>query len=214
MRRLTRVLLGVSLSLLVVSAVQAQTGVGVRAGFNSSELSITVDGQSVANLGSHSGFHGGVDLSIALGQMISVEAGGIYSQKGATDSEGDLSLTIAMDYIDVPLMFAINVPTNGSVKPRIFAGAVASFEMKCKFSEKVSGEESQITECDEEGFSRENTYFSAVFGGGVGIGIGPGSLLLDLGFQLGMTNISDVEGENAKMNVFQASVGYRFPLGG
>ena len=209
MRRLTRVLLGVSLSLLVVSAVQAQTGVGVRAGYNSSELSITANGRSVANLSSHSGFHGGVDLSIALGQMIAVEAGAIYSQKGATGSEGDLSLTIAMDYIDVPLMFAINVPTTGSVKPRIFAGAVASFEMSCKFNEG-----SQSSECDEEGFSRKKSYFSAVFGGGVGIGIGPGSLLLDLGFQLGMTNISDVEGENAKMNVFQASVGYRFPLGG
>ncbi|UCD25253.1 MAG: PorT family protein, partial [Gemmatimonadota bacterium] len=70
-------------------------------------------------------------------------------------------------------------------------------------------------DCDDENVGpRKTTYFSALFGAGIGFATGPGSLLLDLGYQLGLTDISDEEGQTVKSNVFQISLGYRFPLGG
>jgi len=55
----------------------------------------------------------------------------------------------------------------------------------------------------------------AQFGGRLkAIGVGASAIELDVGYQLGLTNVSDDPGQTVKENVLQASLGYRFPLGG
>jgi hypothetical protein len=210
MGRFTGVLLGACLSLFIVATAQAQVALGVRGGYSNSDLSVTVDGQSAQDLNTRNGLHGGVDVSFGLSHMVALEAGASYAQKGATQTVGDVKATLAADYIDVPLVLALNIPTSGTVAPRIFFGPVGSFELSCKFKGGTEGS----SDCTDAGFARKSYYVSVLFGGGVGFGLGPGNVVLDFGFQLGMTNISEVEGEDAKMNVFQVSAGYRFPLGG
>jgi hypothetical protein len=215
MRRFTGVALGVALTLVLITSAQAQVAVGVRAGYNNSTLSITPDDPGIPDFKSRSSFHAGADLAFALSPMFGIEAGVAYSQKGATAAASGIDATFAINYVDVPVLFAVNIPTSSNITPRLFAGGVASFEMSCKVTLSVSGEGSVSEDCDEENTTaRKKSYFSALFGGGIGFVAGPGSLLLDVGYQLGLTNLSDETGETAKINVFQVSLGYRFPLGG
>jgi hypothetical protein len=207
MRRFIRVLLGGGLSLVLATAAQAQIAVGVRGGYNNTTLSVEEDGVALEDFNSRSGFHGGVDLALAFSPMFGVEVGGQYSQKGAKAATEDFTLKI--DYIDVPVVFAVNVPTNSQISPRLFAGGVASFEASCKLA---SG--SASADCtDQDIGARKSTYFSGIFGAGIAVAAGPGSFIVQGDYQLGLTNVSDEDGVDAKVNVIQGSVGYRFPLG-
>jgi hypothetical protein len=205
----------VTLSLVLATTAQAQFALGLRAGYNSSKVSVTVDGTSDdEGFSSRGGFHAGADLAIGLSPMFGIEVGAAYSQKGASLSEGGIEGTIAVDYVDVPLLFVVSVPTSGNVTPRLFAGGVASFEMSCKVKASADGVSASVDCSEFEDFGTlKSSYFSALFGAGIGFAAGPGTLLLDVGYQLGLTNISDVTDETAKVNVIQASLGYQFPLG-
>jgi len=210
MRRLTSVILGAILILALASNAQAQMALGIRGGYNSSSISVTVDGQSVDDgFKSRGGFHAGADLTIGFSPMFGIQAGGVYSQKGAKAE--DFDATVAVDYIDVPVVFVLSVPTEGNITPRLFAGGVASFKMSCKI--KISGGDGVDCGDDDIG-TLKSSYFSLLFGVGIKFGVGPGGLLLDAGYQLGMTNLVDDESESVKANVLQVALGYQFPLGG
>lgn len=214
MRRFTSVLLGVSLCLVLATGVQAQAAIGIRAGVNSASLSIEEDGVAVEDFSSRFGFHGGVDLALMFGDMFGIEIGGQYSQKGAKAEEAGATLKLKVDYIDAPVVFAINVPTNSQIVPRIFAGGVASFEASCKISGEIDGVSASQDCSDEDIGARKSVYFSGIFGAGVAFAAGPGSFVVQGAYQIGLTNISDEDGVDAKANVVQGSVGYRFPIGG
>jgi hypothetical protein len=202
------------LGLVLVTSASAQVAVGVRAGYNNSTLSITPEDPDNPDFKSRSGFNAGADLAFWLSPMFAIEAGAAYSQKGATAAEAGIEGTFAINYLDVPALFAVYVPTGSNLTFRLFAGGVASFEMSCKVKLSVPGEASVTQDCDDENVgARKKFYFSIPVGGGVGFPVGPGSLLLDLDYQIGLTNLSDETGETAKLNVFQVSLGYRFPLG-
>lgn len=209
MRRLTGVILGAILILALASTAQAQIALGIRGGYNSSKISVSVDGTSIdEGFGSLSGFHAGADLTIGFSPMFGIQAGGVYSQKGAKAEDFDAK--VAVDYIDVPVLFVVSVPTEGNITPRLFAGGVASFKMSCKL--KAAGESLDCT--DDDIGTLKSSYFSALFGAGIKFGVGPGGLVLDLGYQLGLTNLVEGDIETVKANVIQASLGYQFPLGG
>ncbi|UCG89229.1 MAG: PorT family protein [Gemmatimonadota bacterium] len=207
MRRFASVMLGVSMGLVLATAAHAQAAIGVRGGFNSSSVTIKVNDVKVEGLGSRSGFHAGAEAAFMVSPMFAIEIGGQYSQKGfkedATDEKAKL------DYIDVPLVVAVNVPTNSQITPRIFAGGVGSFEMSCKL---VDGDTSE--DCTDASFPRKKSYFSAIAGAGIAVAAGPGSFIVQAAYQLGLTNIADEEGVSAKGNAIQASVGYRYNIGG
>ena len=115
----------------------------------------------------------------------------------------------------MPVLFVLSVPTEGSITPRLFAGGVASFKMSCKLKGSVDGTSVPSQDCSDDDIgARKSNYFSALFGAGIKFGVGPGGLLLDVGYQLGLTNISDETDVTVKVNVIQASLGYQFPLGG
>ena len=200
MRRLTSLMLGAILSLALASTAQAQLALGIRAGYNNSGLIVNQGGASVSQFNKLSGFHAGADLTIGVASNMGILIGGAYSQKGGTEQATEEKLKV--DYIDVPLLFVFTIPSSGSVTPRLFIGGVGSFEMSCK----AAGED-----CTED---REKFYGSLLGGAGLAFAAGPGSLLLDAGFQLGLTNISKETDLTVKINTIQVSLGYQFPLGG
>jgi hypothetical protein len=201
-------MLGASLSLALASTAQAQIALGIRAGYNNSKISVSEGGVPASGFTRLSGFHGGVDLTIGLATNAGLQVGAVYSQKGVNVEGFDAK--IALDYIDVPVAFVFSIPTEGPVTPRLFIGGVVSFEMSCKL--KGAGES---LDCgDEDIGARKSTYFSGLGGAGIAIAAGPGSLIVDAGFQLGLTNISDETDVTVKFNTIQASLGYQFPIGG
>jgi len=209
MKRRSAVVLGAILSLAVTSTAQAQVAVGLRAGYNSAKLYVVEDEVDVSDISARSGFHAGADLAFGFSPMFGIQIGGAYSQKGAKLTGFGEDVTFKSDVIDVPALLVVSIPTGGNITPRLFAGGVASFEMSCKLTAT-----SQSEDCDADNIGeRKKSYFSLMAGVGVGIAAGPGSILLDVGYQYGLTNLSEDQGVNVRQDVIQASLGFRFPLG-
>lgn len=55
--------------------------------------------------------------------------------------------------------------------------------------------------------------FGLQMGLGAAISAGPGKLIVDGRYNLGLSNISDVKGENIKNRGFVFSLGYAIPIG-
>jgi hypothetical protein len=62
---------------------------------------------------------------------------------------------------------------------------------------------------------RHTTDYSLLFGGGVGIGAGPGELQLDVAYDLGLRNLNSDPSDNStiKNRTLMITAGYMLPIG-
>lgn len=217
MHRFVVGLMALSLAAVTPGAVSAQGWhVGLEGGVNVSDLDI--EGEDTD---SETGFRiGGVlRYDFAPSGLIGLQTGAAYSQKGASQTEGGVEATIELDYVEVPLLLAVNVPTGSAVRPRFYAGPQLAFEASCSLS-GADGSVSIDVDCDaselqEIGFETESTDFSLLFGGGLELGAGPGAVTLDVRYDLGLTDINASEGPDqaeAKNRNLQLSAGYLISL--
>ena len=140
-----KILLFLSLVISTSSFAQLKTSFGVRAGILSSGfrgntvnsfnnlLNVTNGSVTTAD---HTGFFGGVYASVPVGDIISIEPGLYYSQKGY-DINGALNLKgmdflganakakLQMQYIDIPVLLKANI---GGLQ--LFAGPQFSYLSK------------------------------------------------------------------------------------
>lgn len=140
-----QILLFASVVISAISFAQSKPSFGIRAGITSSSLK----GDAVSSLqdlldytngrittSSHTGFFGGVNASIPVSDLVSIEPGVYYSQKGY-DMKGELNLKgveflganaqakLSSHYVDVPLLLKLNF--NGL---QLFAGPQVSYLAK------------------------------------------------------------------------------------
>lgn len=189
--------------------------VGLEGGLNISNLDVEnedFDSETGIRIG------GVLRHDFAPNGLIGIQTGVAYSQKGASESDTEGEAAIELDYIEVPLLLAVNVPTNSSVRPRFYAGPQISFEASCTLT-GTSGTVSVDLDCDTQeledlGFNTKGTDFSLLFGGGLEIAAGPGVLTFDGRYDLGLTNINDTEGDetDVKNRNIQLMAGYAFRL--
>ena len=135
--------------------------------------------------------------------------------KGATfeDPIPDDNLKLKVDYIEVPLMLRFGLSSGTGFMPYVMAGPSVGFEIGCELEE----DDSDISEdCDEAGvglFERAKTDFGLTGGLGFELPAGPGNVLLEGRYTLGLTDINK-EGEAKQRNrMFGVFVGYAVPLG-
>jgi len=189
---------------------------GAEGGLNISDLD--VEGEE---LDSETGVRFGAVLRYAFAPegLIGIQTGVAYSQKGASETDGDLDLAIELDYIEVPLLLTVNLPTASSVRPRLYAGPQVAFEASCTLT-GTEGSISVDVDCDSDeiedlGFETESTDFSLLFGGGLDVEAGPGVLTLDGRYDLGLRNINASSGADqaeAKNRNVQIVAGYAVRL--
>lgn len=141
------ILLFISIAISSITFAQVTPSFGVRAGLSSA----TLQGDAVNNLqslldfsngmvttGSRTGFFAGTYAIIPVDNMISIEPGIYYSQKGY-ELKGDLNIKgldflganakakLNSDYIDIPVMLKANI--DGF---QLFAGPQVSYLMKAQ----------------------------------------------------------------------------------
>lgn len=189
--------------------------VGAEGGVNISSLDIENE-DSDTETGVRIG--GVLRYDFAPDGLIGIQTGVAYSQKGASQSDVDGEVALELDYIEVPLLLAVNFPTNSSVRPRIYAGPQVAFEASCNLT-GTSGTVTVDVDCDTQeledfGFNTKSTDFSLLFGGGLEVEAGPGVLTFDGRYDLGLTNINDSEGDDTdvKNRNIQLMAGYAFRL--
>ena len=190
---------------------------GVKGGMNLSSLrgdDIDLIEQDLGvGIDTRVGFAAGGFVSISPHEMFAIQPEFImFSQKGSSSDLGGVDFHFILDYLDVPILAKLMIPTQSSVAPNIFAGPAMSFNLRSKL--KAEGPEgSAEIDLKEAGWDTKAVDFGFVFGGGLDVGAGMSKLTFDLRYTLGLTKVWEVQdyGEvDARNGAFSFMVGYSF----
>ena len=201
----------VCLGFLLPSPTSGQMTAGFEFGLNFASL----HGDDVSDdLDGRTGIVLGAFLEKPLSDLLSFQPGLRYAQKGASDSGDGFDVTLKIDYIEVPLLLKVNVPTAGQASPHFVVGPVLGFNSGCK----ISGDEGSVSvemDCEEDDIDPSSFEFSGIVGAGVSFPAGPGEVTFGARYQLGLSNVNDTEGdEEAKHRAFSIMAAFGFPVGG
>ena len=180
---------------------------GLKLGANMAKVT-GADAQDIeGTLKSKVGFTGGIFLAFHLGRVVSIQWEALYTMKGAsfeyTDLEDTYTEKLYGNYIEIPLLLKLTIPTPG-IQPFVFAGPSVGFKLSEKI--QINGEDIPL----EEKLLKNNDY-GAIFGAGLNLGR---SFMLDVRYSLGLQKvISTIEGEtpiDVKNGVWSATIGIAF----
>lgn len=207
MKKLLSVILAASFLLLVAAPATSEAGIkfGLRLGGNTAKLTGDDIQDIEETIKSKTGLVAGVFLAINLGKIVTIQPEVLYTMKG-TKLEGFLgeySGKLYGDYLEIPLLLKIRIPTPG-IQPAIFAGPSVGFKLREKLTfdgQDVPLEESLL----------ENNDYGAIFGAGLDLGR---HFMIDVRYSLGLKKVlTAIEGEepvDVKNGVWSATIGIAF----
>ncbi|MDH5173815.1 MAG: PorT family protein [Elusimicrobiota bacterium] len=202
-----------TLSSASVSA-QGVTG-GLKAGMNIANMhgdNVKLAEELGIEFSSKIGLCAGGFITYTLNDMFAVQPEFLFSVKGAK-GEGEIEgeptkITMRMNYLEIPVLAKLLIPTPGDVRPSLFVGPSLAIKLTGKSKlESAAGSE----EADIEGL--KSTDFGLVFGGGIDFALGRGKFTVDARYTLGLiTTREPEEGEeiDIKNGVISLMVGYSF----
>lgn len=195
------VALVVALVLVASQAFAAGAVYGVKGG-----LSIAnVHGDDAEDASSRTvGCFGGF-VEIPITPMISFQPEALYAMKGSKDDEGENTCTTKLTYIEIPMLFKVNIPTSGGIKPFIAAGPEVAFKVSATWEGTEGG-----VDFDEDIEDIKGTDLGLIIGGGIGFPFMNHTAMLEGRYDLGLTTIVDVEDVDVKNNVISVLVGIAF----
>ncbi len=216
MKRLIKGSSIVALALLLVGLLASPgfSGIklGVKGGFSLADLTFKPE-LTDSPLTSKAGAVGGISLNINIASFFSLQPEVLYVQKGTKGSDTVEGVEITgkyeLDYVEVPLLLNFSFAKEGSsFVPSIFAGPYAGFNARAKIKVTEAGESYSEDFKD----SVKDTDFGLTFGIGLGKKIGHGKIVLDVRYDLGLTNIGEEmqEGESVKNKTWLFMLGYYF----
>ena len=209
MKRLMTVLVIAAVVGLVALPQPAAADVqfGIKLGGNMAKVT-GADAQDIeGTLKSKVGFTGGIFLAFHLSRVVTIQWEALYTMKGAafeyTDLEDTYTEKLYGNYIEIPLLLKLTIPTPG-IQPFVFAGPSVGFKLSEKI--QINGEDIPL----EEKLLKNNDY-GAIFGAGLNLGR---NFMLDVRYSMGLQKvISTIEGEtdlDIKNGVWAATIGIAF----
>jgi Outer membrane protein beta-barrel domain len=205
MKKLSAVLVVMAFVGLLAMPQPAAAGVqfGLKVGGNMAKPT----GADLDNIGdtfkNKVGLVGGIFLAFNFGKVVTIQTEALYTMKGASFEYTDIDVTVQDtlygDYIEIPLLLKLKLPTPG-IQPFVEAGPYVGF----KLHEKLTGEDVP----DGETILKNNDY-GAVFGGGLQLGR---SFSIDVRYSMGLQKILDtgVDAIDFKNGVWSATIGLGF----
>ncbi|HEY9551400.1 MAG TPA: porin family protein [Prevotella sp.] len=139
----------------------------------------------------------GAEVEYQATDLLSVTGGLIYSMQGAKAKVDNLTQTLKLDYLNIPILANVYVTKGLAVK----LGVQPGFNLSAKLKEKV-GDNS----AEQDMKSVKSFDFSIP----VGLSYEYNNVVLDARYNWGLTKIAD-DG-NSKNSVFQITLGYKFNL--
>ena len=187
------------------------TGKGVKAGVNFA----THRGSDTDDYHENrTAFAGGAFLTYGLTPMLAVQPEFLYTQKGYKWEHGGWKWTGRYNYIEIPILFKVMVPMEGSVRPSFFAGLTPAFLLSAEEDWEYTNGIYRLNDYEESGTvdvkdDTKSFDMGIVFGGAVGIPIGNGVLIFDARYNMGMMKIYDVDEDyDIKNSVISIMAGY------
>lgn len=212
-------LLIVALGIAVANtALAQQVSVGVIGGVNSATIDFSEEQEFDVN--QNIGFNVGGLVALNFSEQWAVQLEALYTQKGAGAEAVGTDGTFNFSYLEFPLLAKVAFPIQASDRTslHLFAGPTVAFELSCRVSGQIAGVPID-EDCDspEVEILRKKTDYGVLFGGGIGIGAGPGAITLDVAYDLGLRNLNDdpeAPDTSAKGRTLMLQAGYIVPLGG
>jgi hypothetical protein len=198
--------------LMFTSLSFAQMQIGIRAGLNiANEGGDDADNLFETSLDSRTGFNGGLFFMYQFNNLFAIQPEAFYTMKGATTNLMGADITLKLDYVEIPVLFKVVIPTEGiNLRPSLFVGPAVAFNIGAKIKGEYQG---QSAEEDIDTLVK-STDFSLVFGGGLGFMIGNNELGVDIRYDLGLTSWWDDESDqfDVKNNVLSFNAYFGFTL--
>ena len=158
----------------------------------------------------------GMGFIWTVGKHYAIALDGRYAQKGTTgkidtryanpDSGFILDGTVALDYIEVPLMFTLFFDIGGNSEVRGYAGASVNFLIRSSVKGTLDGHH-----FDSEGENVHDRDYSGVVGAAYEYRFKTMAFAFDARFVGSLTSI--VDGADVKLRAFEFAIGLGIPLG-
>jgi hypothetical protein len=188
--RKIRVLIITGSVIYLLCAYPLSAQVGLKAGINFSTLSQKGADLVSFSWGSAAGFTLGVFYTVNINEYLAFQPELYYSKKGGQLEGGILgvlaSKSIAIHYLELPLLLKLKFPTQSRINPHLFVGPYLSFKLSDKGEIKVLG-----IELEEELVKIKGSDFGLVFGGGIDFKVKNAIVILDIRYDLGLVNIAE-----------------------
>ena len=146
-----------------------------------------------------------------------------FSSKGQKFEHNGSTLIYKLNYLELPVLFKLLIPTGGIVTPTVYVGPSFALKLgKIDGTMKNDGDKEDMPEDvrDEMDKSVNKFDFGLAMGGGLGINAGPGIIVLDVRYTLGLTKVNkltdDMKSEGltednlSKNSTLSLSLGYLF----
>lgn len=220
MKRLNTIIVTGALALMFLLP-NSSLASGIKGGLKIGVSSAKLHGDDVGDLEdlfgedlkSRIGFSVGGFITFNISEMFAIQPEVLYTMKGLRYEEeifGEtLKVWMKLDYLEIPVLVKIIFPSPGGVNPYLFAGPAVAIKLSAKVKAEIAGESEE--EPIEEGL--KSTDFGLVIGAGVDFGFGAsgmGKMTLDVRYSLGLSTISDFEGDDVKNGAFSLMVGFSF----
>ena len=192
------------LSLLIAflgmfSIVGAQTtSLSIKGGLNMSNFY----GDELSDKNMKPGFHIGLGADLGFTPNMALQTGLFFSTKGAKYTFGSIEYNVTANYLQLPVHLAYKIDVTPGTKVVFHAGPYVAYGIGGK--NKIGSTETINTFDKDLGLKP--------FDAGLGLGVGAefGAILVDLGWDMGLTNLSRASSGNIKTQNAYVSLGYKF----
>jgi hypothetical protein len=206
-----KILIVILIAAMIPSFAFAKSAtIGVRAGINLGTASLDPEPSST-DMKMRVGFMGGFtgDMFFGPKENMGVKLDLLYTQKGWKEEAnvGDGKATFKMDEVVVAPFFVYRFPLK-KFTPYLQVGPELGFNT----THKMKYEDGHSYDADVNDW--ESVDFAMNIGGGVTMPVGPGEVVLDLRYNLGLTDMNKAkEGDpSAKLSGVQIMAGYNYKL--
>ncbi len=213
MKKFTFALMLAAVALFVASPLFAEGMMfGVKGGLNMANIT----GDNTEGTSMKMGGVGGVFMCYKITEIFAIQPEIFFSMKGTKmdfveEIDGEdvtIETSMKLNYIEIPLLFKVNLPTEGAIKPMLYAGPALGILMTAKVSGEAEGVSVDVDIKDEV----KSTDIGILAGAGVGYQMENGGMLsLEARYEIGMTSIDNsAAADNVKNGVISIMVGYGF----
>jgi hypothetical protein len=194
--------LGILLIGCPAAAQERGIGFGVKGGVNLATQS-TAGTAGSTPLDTRTGILAGGFVTVPLGSRLDLQAEGLYALKGAKLTFQGIGSTLALDYLEVPLLARWRL-TGGHRRLFAAGGIAPALRLRARALTTFSGSTEALDVADQV----ERLDLGAVAGGGVEIG----SLILDARYTLGLRNVDTAAAgsDRTRNRAISLAAGFRF----
>ncbi len=208
MKKFTFALMLAAVALFVASPLFAEGMMfGIKGGINLANIT----GDDAEDTTMKMGGVGGVFMCYNITEIFAIQPEVLFSMKGAkydiTILDETYEATMKLNYIEIPVLFKVNLPTEGKMKPSLYAGPALGILMS------ANAEVEDVSEDIKD--DMKGTDIGLLAGAGIGYQMENGSLLsFEVRYEVGMTSIADTGDSDVdvdvKNSVISVMVGYGF----